>query len=121
MKTILIADDSPTFLTLEKTFLREFPVQIVSAQDGLEALRLARHDPPDLILLDCEMPGMSGIECLRILRADPRFLDIPIILISTITDATYISQAMSLGATDFLSKPINKQVLQARITKYMSR
>lgn len=120
MKSILVADDSPTFLTLEKTFLRDFGVQIHSAQDGLTALRVAREQRPDLILLDCEMPGLGGLECLRLLRADPLFAQTPIILISTLTDAETIAQAKSLGASDYLGKPINRQLLQARIGRFLA-
>ncbi len=120
MKSILIADDSPTFLTLERTFLRDLAAEIHTARDGIEALRLAREKQPDLILLDVEMPHMGGLELLRLLRADPAFRATPILLISTVNDPGRIAEAKGLGATDYLTKPINKPLLQARIGKYIT-
>jgi len=119
MKKILIADDSPTFLTLERTFLRDFAAEVLTAKDGIEALRLARTQHPDLILLDVEMPGMGGLEVLRVLHADGAFATTPIVMISSLTGAERAAEAKAMGAAEYLTKPISRPLLRATIARLL--
>jgi len=103
--TILLADDMAHFLNLEQSFLRRADCRIVTAADGAEAVKLAKAEDPDLLLLDVEMPNLTGIEACRILRRDTQFSDRPIIMV---TSTTRKEEAMKAGATEFWQKPIRE-------------
>ncbi len=107
IKTILIADDSKVFRTLEEAFLTQRGYQVVHAADGAETLRLATERKPDLVLLDVQMPVMDGVQVLSALKAGSETRDIPVLIITTIGrdyDETLLRKA---GADDFLAKPIS--------------
>lgn len=83
------------------------------ASSGLECLRLLESHPflPDLVLLDVMMPGMSGLEVLERIRADPLLADLPVILCTALDSANFLKEAMRLGATGHLPKPISRRML----------
>lgn len=103
--TILLADDMAHFLDLELSFLRRADCKIITASDGAQALVVAKRENPDLLLLDVEMPRMTGIEVCRLLRQDAGFKKTPIVMVTS-TDRR--SEAMQAGATDFWQKPIKE-------------
>lgn len=108
MKTILIADDLPAHLDLFEVILQRADCRLVRAEDGIAALRLAREVRPDLMYLDIEMPGMSGGEVCRILKADAENRSIPVVLVSSHHGRDY---AMKCGADLFLGKPVDEPTL----------
>jgi two-component system cell cycle response regulator len=112
---VLIVDDVATNRIVFKVKLGAAFYQPLMAADGAGCLRLAREAAPDLILLDNLLPDLPGIEVLKQLRADPRTADIPVVMISADTDPAARLAAFAAGADDFLCKPIDDQVLMARL------
>ena len=112
---ILAVDDSEDILALLEVILgKEYEVK--SAIDARTALRLAFEKPrPDLMLLDVEMPGTSGYDLCRALKASPALADIPVIFITAYGDAKVRIQAMREGAVEFLAKPFDHHLLLKRV------
>lgn len=105
-KKILIADDSKVFRDLEGTFLEKQGYELIYAENGAEAVRLATEEHPDLILLDIQMPLMDGVQALAMLKREPTTKDIPIVVITTISREKDIEILQTGGAAVVLSKPI---------------
>jgi signal transduction histidine kinase/DNA-binding response OmpR family regulator len=112
---VLAIDDDPAVLTLLKRYLSKLGYQVEIAESGEEGLRMARNFFPDIIILDVMMPRMDGWEVLSYLKADHKLADIPVIVLSMIEDK---SMGYSLGATDYLIKPISREQLTAVLQKY---
>ena len=90
------------------------------ATSGAEGLELVRQGLPDLILLDVMMPGMDGYEVCSILKADPKLRDVPVIFVTAKNDAESESRALTAGAVDFIHKPINNEVVRARVKLHLA-
>lgn len=112
---ILIVDDNPTNVELISVQLKPFNYRIEKAFDGEQALELIRREPPDLILLDLMMPGMSGFEVCRRLKADTLTQLIPTIIVTALRELDDKLKAIELGCDDFLMKPYNKLELVTRV------
>ncbi|WP_416311658.1 HD-GYP domain-containing protein [Pseudomonas sp. W03] len=113
--TILIVDDTPENLTL-LTELLKLPYRVKAARSGEKALQIASSDePPDLILLDVMMPGMSGFEVCRRLREQPATRHIPVIFITSQGATDDEVRGLELGAVDYLTKPINPPTVLMRV------
>jgi putative two-component system response regulator len=118
--TILLVDDSPDNLTLMSSLLKD-TYQVKIAESGENALLIALSDtPPDLILLDIMMPSMDGYEVCWRLKNDRRTTNIPVIFLTSKTDAEDERKGLELGAVDFISKPINPEVVMARVKNHIS-
>lgn len=118
---ILLVDDTPTNLHVLAGALRS-QYRIKTATNGPVALEIAaRADKPDLILLDVMMPGMSGIEVLRILRHNPETADIPVVFVSADASEQTQLEGLSLGADDYLTKPFTTSILRARVRNLLQR
>ncbi|WP_308419525.1 response regulator [Chitinimonas koreensis] len=115
--TILVVDDTPDNLLLMANLLKEHGRYVVkAANNGEKALRIARADPPpDLILLDIMMPGMSGHEVAQTLKADPATRDIPVIFLTVMSSTADETRGLELGAADYITKPICPPVVLARV------
>jgi len=113
--TILIVDDEPTNLSVLGDLLHpEYRVRV--ANSGEHALRAAANGPrPDLVLLDVMMPGMDGHKVLERLRENPATADIPVIFLTALADASDEDFGLSLGAADYITKPIKPAVVLARV------
>lgn len=113
--TILVVDDLPDNLTLIAGLLRGL-YRVVAANHGEKAIAIAHSEhPPDLILLDIMMPGLSGYEVCQRLKADPATRDIPIIFLTAMTGTQDETKGLELGAVDFITKPVNPPVVLARV------
>jgi two-component system, cell cycle response regulator len=112
---ILIVDDVPANTRLLEAKLKAEYYQAASARDGFETLAIARSWQPDLILLDVMMPGMDGFECCRLLKDDPATLHIPVMMITALGEPRERVHALSVGADDFLTKPVEYDTLMARL------
>ena len=115
MPKILIADDDPVLLKYLSTVLEKYDYQYTTATNGIEAIEKVKAYSPDLMLLDVMMPEMDGLEVCKKLKDDPRTRHIPIILITGSTDRELRIKGLSVGANDFLTKPIDRPELIARI------
>ncbi len=113
--TILIVDDEPFNVDTLEQELADLGYATVTAANGLEALAQVAATSPDLILLDIMMPGMDGFEVLRQLKANDSYRDIPVVIISALSDLSNVVKGIKLGAEDYLPKPFNEVLLRARI------
>ena len=107
MLTILIADDEPHVVELVRVTLEDDRVWIVEAGDGAAALKLADILGPELIFLDVHMRDMSGLEVCRRLRADPRFADTLIVMLTAAAQRDDVARGLAAGATEYLTKPFS--------------
>lgn len=111
---ILVVDDMPANIKLlEAKLVNEF-YEVITATSGTEAIEIVKNNPPDLILLDVMMPGIDGFETCRIIKKDLMF-DIPIVMVTALSEVESRVQGLTSGADDFLTKPINDMSLFARI------
>ncbi len=113
--TVLVVDDNPQNVELLQAYLDTLDCATEVAVDGVDALEKVGQVNPDLILLDIMMPRMSGFEVCRRLKADPKFRDIPIIMVTALNELGDIERGVESGTDDFLSKPINKLELLTRV------
>jgi putative two-component system response regulator len=122
-KSILIVDDDESNRDLLEGLLEVFGHRTESVKSGLEALTYLQasdvHEKPDLVLLDVMMPGMNGFDVARAIRQDPALSDLPIIMVTALTDREDRLRAVEAGANDFISKPIDKTELRVRITSLL--
>ena len=112
--TILIVDDDKNICKMIEASLRkERKYDLETALNGEACMRIVREEPPDLVLMDIQMPGIDGIETLKNIKAeDPH---IPVIIMTAYGTIERAVQSMKLGAYDFLTKPFNREELLARV------
>jgi chemosensory pili system protein ChpA (sensor histidine kinase/response regulator) len=108
---VLIVDDSLTVRKITSRLLTREGFEVLTAKDGLDALQAIGERMPDAILLDIEMPRMDGFEFAKTVRADPKFADIPIIMITSRTAEKHRNRAKSLGVEIYLGKPYQEEEL----------
>jgi two-component system, chemotaxis family, chemotaxis protein CheY len=113
LRTVLIVDDSPLVQRMLQVLLARYRgARVVTAADGSEALDLLGREPDvDLILLDINMPVMSGLELLVRLKRDPPYQAIPVIVVTTDGDEVSAHRCLEMGAEGFISKPVNASAL----------
>jgi len=111
---VLIVDDTDMNLTLLSQLLRA-EGRISTASSGAEALAIMRQDPPDLVLLDIDMPEMDGREVLRLMFADPALKDIPTIFVTGLDSVDDQVAGLALGAVDYICKPFRAKIVKARV------
>ncbi len=112
---ILVVDDAPANVRVLETRLRKDGYEVVVARDGEQALAAVRETQPDLILLDIMMPKIDGIEVCRRLKADPALGFTPIIMVTAMTDSKDLVAGFEAGGDDYLTKPVDRQALAARV------
>jgi adenylate cyclase len=112
---LLIVDDNPTNLDILQARLTAHNYEILTAQDGVTALAMAREKQPDLILLDIMMPKMDGIEVCRRLRADLSLPFMPIIMVTAKADSKEVIAGLEAGGDEYLTKPVDHAALVARV------
>ncbi|NIR29630.1 MAG: response regulator [Gammaproteobacteria bacterium] len=115
--TVLIIDDEPTVCDLMRRYLAREGFDVVTARDGEEGLRLARQLQPAVITLDVMMPGVEGWSVLKELKSDPELAAIPVILVTILDEK---NKGYALGASDYLTKPVDRMRLRAALQKYRS-
>ena len=112
---ILIADDNQQNLELLQAYMESTPYDVRTAADGQQVLDAVAADPPDLILLDIMMPKVSGFEVCRKLKSDSTTHDIPIVMVTALSEMSDIERAVDCGTDDFLTKPVNRLELLTRV------
>jgi len=118
-RTILYIEDNEYNRKIVRQLLSHTPYRLVEAVDGESGVTLAQETLPQLILMDVQLPKMSGHEATRMLRQDPRTRDIPIIVITSFALSGDRELAAAAGATDYLAKPYSPRELIALIRKYV--
>lgn len=117
-KKVLVVDDDVKTVDLVKLYLNRDGYRVLTAYDGVEALRLAREGHPDLIVLDLMLPGIDGLEICRTLRAES---DVPIIMLTAMTTDDDRLTGLDLGADDYVTKPFSPRELAARVRAVLRR
>jgi signal transduction histidine kinase len=115
MSIVLIVDDDPTAREALVAILEGEGYELQQAKDGIRALQMLKRLQPDLILLDVMMPGMTGFEVCRRIRATPSLAEVPIILLTALDDHDSLLRGIESGADDFLTKPPDRRELVARV------
>ena len=109
---LLVVDDDPLLRELAAGQLAHPGGEIVTAEDGEDALAVLRREPPfDLVLSDLEMPRMTGFGLIQAMRADPRLAHVPVVVVTSRDDMFAIDRAYEVGATSFVTKPVNWRLL----------
>lgn len=114
-KTILACDDEPSILEILDYVVNKTGFNLLTAENGTDALRMAQQNIPDLILLDGNMPEMTGFEVCQILKNDDKTKDIIIVMLTANVQASDIDRASQNGANDFIMKPFSPKDLQAKL------
>ncbi len=117
-KRVLVVDDDAKTVELVKLYLNRDGYRVITAYDGVEALRLAQEGHPDLIVLDLMLPGIDGLEVCRTIRAES---DVPIIMLTARTTEQDRLTGLDLGADDYMSKPFSPRELAARVRAVLRR
>jgi putative two-component system response regulator len=113
--SVLVVDDTPDNLSLMSGLLKD-RYRVKVANNGEKAIKIVQGEsPPDLILLDIMMPGLSGYDVCQILKADPSTRDIPIIFLTAMTATEDEKKGLEMGAADFITKPVNPPIVLARV------
>jgi len=118
---ILVADDDPLVLATFRDILTSLPATVLEARDGEEALRLAKADRPDLILLDVMMPRLDGFQVAATLKQEPSTAGIPLVFVSALGGSQHKVRGLDLGAEDYLTKPFDPEELKARLRMILRR
>lgn len=118
---ILLVDDHEQNLELLEAYLDGLTGNIRTARDGIDALEKIAQKLPDIILLDVMMPRMSGFQLCRKLKADEKTKNIPVIMVTALSEESDVQRANDSGADDFLSKPINKVELVNRVQLHLAK
>lgn len=117
MKNCLVVDDSSVIRKVARRILEDLSFEIVEAEDGKEALELCRKQMPDAILLDWNMPVMDGMEFLTALRKEPGGADPKVVFCTTENDVAHITRAMRAGANEYIMKPFDREIVEAKFAE----
>jgi two-component system cell cycle response regulator len=112
---VLIIEDSSTTRAVIRVYLVGHYLEFFEATNGNEGLKMARQDPPDVIVVDLKMPGMDGFTFCRTVRADPKLKSTPIVLITGSKGDEIKREALAAGASYFMTKPLDGSALAERI------
>jgi len=115
---ILLVDDDATVIGALRKILADFG-QLRFATSGIDALRLVREQTPDLVLLDIEMPDMSGIDVCAAMKQDPHLREVPVIFVTSHDSVEQEVAGLTIGAVDFISKPPSAPVVAARVRTHL--
>lgn len=113
--TILVVDDNDHNRELLIAYVEELGCTIIEARDGEQAIQLVEQHDPDILLLDIMMPRMSGFQVCERVKSDTRRREIPIVMITALSEVGDVERAVEAGADDFLVKPIHKLELLTRV------
>ena len=120
-ETILVVDDEEDILELVRYNLQREGYQVEAASSGEKALKLARQQPPELIVLDLMLPGMDGLDVARHLKNDARCRQVPIVMLTAKGEEADVVTGLELGAEDYVTKPFSPRILVARIKAVLRR
>lgn len=119
--TILVVDDLPANRLVIERHLARLGYATAQAEDGRRALDVLHATSIDLVLLDIMMPVMNGFEALEAIKTDPTLAAIPVVVVSALNDVESIARCIALGAEDFLFKPVERVLLEARVAACLAR
>ena len=117
--SILMVDDNPNNLNLLLNTLRNYNYRLLVAKSGEEAIKRAEYTLPDLILLDVLMPGIDGFETCKILKANEKTKEIPVIFMTALSETENKVKGFELGAVDYITKPIQYEEVILRVQNHL--
>ena len=121
MARIVVADDDVDIRELVEFKLSTMGHDIVAVGDGAAAIEACRAQRPDLCVLDVMMPGVSGLDAIRMIRADPDLLDLPVILLTARAQESDVNTGFDSGADDYITKPFSPRELASRVEALLAR
>lgn len=121
MARIVVADDDPDIRELVTFKLTASGHDVVPVRDGAAAVESCRGVPPDLVILDAMMPGMSGLEAARTIRSDERLAGLPVIMLTARAQESDIELGFDSGVDDYITKPFSPRELAARVAVALGR
>ena len=119
-RRILVVEDNPLNLKLVRDVLQVAGYHVVEAQSGEEGLRIAKEDPPDLVLMDLQLPGIDGTETLRRLREGTLGPDVPVVAVTALAMAEDKERAARAGFDGYVEKPISVRALPGQIEAFLN-
>ena len=120
-QSVLVVDDEEDLLELVRYNLTREGYRVTCVATGEEALKAARKQPPDLIVLDLMLPALDGLEVCRRLKGEPKTRDIPIIMLTAKSEESDMVAGLERGADDYIAKPFSPRVLTARVKALLRR
>lgn len=121
MARIVVADDDVDIRELVEFKLSTMGHDIVAVGDGAAAIEACRAQLPDLCVLDVMMPGVSGLDAIRMIRADPELRELPVILLTARAQESDVSIGFDSGADDYITKPFSPRELASRVAALLAR
>jgi DNA-binding response OmpR family regulator len=119
--SVLVVDDDPVILRLLQVNFDLEGIEVTTAVDGEEGLKMAQSDPPDLVISDIMMPKVNGLELLAALRSSPETAAMPVILLSAKAQVADVQRGLELGADDYVTKPFDPLELIDRVYKVLAK
>jgi two-component system cell cycle response regulator DivK len=120
-RRILVVEDNPLNLKLVRDVLHFAGYDVIEARSGEEGLRVAQQDPPDLVLMDLQLPGIDGTETLRRMRQGSLGRDVPVVAVTAFAMAEDRERASQAGFDGFVEKPISVRELPGQVEAFMNR
>lgn len=118
---LLVVDDNENNRELLCRRLSKEGYEVLDAADGRQALAMLEERPFDLVLLDITMPGMDGYQVLEQIKRDAQWREIPVLMVTSIDDTDSVARCIEMGADDYLTRPVNPKLLQARVTACLNK
>jgi uncharacterized protein (TIGR02266 family) len=118
-KRILLVDDAPMFLEIQKDFLKMSTLKILCARDGMEAFSTVKAAMPNLVVMDLYMPKMNGAECCRQIKSDPKLCSIPVIMATSACKEEDHQLCRDAGCNELLIKPFDRSVFLTAVRRYI--
>jgi two-component system chemotaxis response regulator CheY len=113
----LVIDDSRAVRVIIRNIVREMGMDVVEAGNGREGLEQLRQNPDvELVLVDWNMPEMNGLDFIRVVRAEPSYDSLRIVMVTTETESEQVCRALDAGANEYVMKPFSKEVLTAKLS-----
>jgi len=119
--SVLVVDDDPVILRLLQVNFELEGIEVATAADGDEGLKMAQSDRPDLVISDIMMPKVNGLELLAALRSSPDTASLPVILLSAKAQVADVQRGLELGADDYVTKPFDPLELIDRVYKVLAK
>ena len=118
-KKILIIEDDPSFSRAINHIIEKEGYDVVSASNGMTGMRMAKEENPDLLILDVMLPGLDGFEICSRLRNDPETATLPIVMLSAKGQEADKTTGLKVGANEYLTKPVDRELLLGKITSLL--
>jgi DNA-binding response OmpR family regulator len=120
-RPVLIVDDDPLIISQVGAVLQSAGFSFIQASNGVEGLRQLTQGDPGLVILDINMPELDGMQTCRMIRANEKFRNLPILMLTSRGDITHMMEARKVGADDYLVKPVERTSLLGKVERLFAR